>query len=135
MTDTNTTLDKEAVLALLASVEEPELGQSLTELKMIKDVTVDDGKVTVSIELPTPASTSKPKIQQDVTERLTQNGAREVDIVWTARVRSSSGGRMDAQPIKGVKNAICINTLPGTANIEARCKGMIDAMTAAGAKA
>ncbi|MES2144539.1 MAG: substrate-binding domain-containing protein, partial [Pseudomonadota bacterium] len=29
----------------------------------------------------------------------------------------------------GAKKGVCINTLPGTANIEARCKGMIDAMT------
>lgn len=35
----------------------------------------------------------------------------------------------------GAKKGVCINTLPGTANIEARCKGMIDAMTAAGASA
>lgn len=33
----------------------------------------------------------------------------------------------------GAKKGVCINTLPGTANIEARCKGMIDAMTEAGA--
>ncbi len=26
----------------------------------------------------------------------------------------------------GQKNVLCINTLPGTANIEARCKGVID---------
>jgi len=35
----------------------------------------------------------------------------------------------------GAKRGVCINTLPGTANIEARCKGMIDAMTKGGAKA
>lgn len=35
----------------------------------------------------------------------------------------------------GVKKGVCVNTLPGTANIEARCKGMIDAMTEAGATA
>lgn len=35
----------------------------------------------------------------------------------------------------GAKKGVCVNTLPGTANIEARCKGMIDAMTAAGAAA
>jgi simple sugar transport system substrate-binding protein len=35
----------------------------------------------------------------------------------------------------GAKKGVCINTLPGTANIEARCKGMIDAMTKGGAKA
>lgn len=35
----------------------------------------------------------------------------------------------------GSKKGVCINTLPGTANIEARCKGMIDAMTKGGGTA
>jgi simple sugar transport system substrate-binding protein len=35
----------------------------------------------------------------------------------------------------GAKKGVCINTLPGTANIEARCKGMMDAMKKAGATA
>ena len=35
----------------------------------------------------------------------------------------------------GVKKGVCVNTLPGTANIEARCKGMMDAMAKAGASA
>jgi simple sugar transport system substrate-binding protein len=34
----------------------------------------------------------------------------------------------------GQKNVLCVNTLPGTANIEARCKGVIDGITAAGGK-
>ncbi len=34
----------------------------------------------------------------------------------------------------GQKNVLCINTLPGTANIEARCKGLIDGITAKGGK-
>ncbi len=34
----------------------------------------------------------------------------------------------------GQQNVICVNTLPGTVNIEARCKGVIDGITAAGGK-
>ena len=34
----------------------------------------------------------------------------------------------------GMKNVLCINTLPGTANIEARCKGIKDSMEKAGVK-
>ncbi|MBI4924162.1 MAG: substrate-binding domain-containing protein [Devosia nanyangense] len=34
----------------------------------------------------------------------------------------------------GQKNVLCINTLPGTANIEARCKGVIDGITGKGGK-
>lgn len=48
-------------------------------------------------------------------------------------IAGQAGG---AQLLKlGAKKGVCINTLPGTANIEARCKGMIDAMTAGGATA
>lgn len=35
----------------------------------------------------------------------------------------------------GAKNVVCVNTVPGAANLEARCKGVIDAMTAKGATA
>ena len=35
---------------------------------------------------------------------------------------------------KGAKNVICVNTLPGAANQEARCKGLIDGITAKGGK-
>ncbi len=34
----------------------------------------------------------------------------------------------------GQKNVMCVNTLPGTVNIEARCKGVADAMSAKGGK-
>ena len=34
----------------------------------------------------------------------------------------------------GQKNVICVNTLPGAANIEARCKGITDGMAKAGVK-
>lgn len=35
---------------------------------------------------------------------------------------------------KGEKNLVCINTLPGAANIEANCKGMIDGIKSKGGK-
>lgn len=34
----------------------------------------------------------------------------------------------------GQKNVLCINTLPGASNTEARCKGVIDGVTTAGGK-
>ncbi len=45
-------------------------------------------------------------------------------------VAGQAGGEYFAKA--GMKNVMCVNTLPGTANIEARCKGVADAMTAAG---
>lgn len=47
-------------------------------------------------------------------------------------VAGTAGGEYFAA--HGQKNVLCINTLPGTANIEARCKGVIDGITAKGGK-
>ena len=35
----------------------------------------------------------------------------------------------------GAKNVLCVNTVPGAANLEARCKGIIDSVTKVGSKA
>ena len=35
---------------------------------------------------------------------------------------------------KGQKNILCVNTVPGAANLEARCKGTIDGITSKGGK-
>lgn len=35
---------------------------------------------------------------------------------------------------KGQKNVVCVNTLPGTANIESRCKGIADGIAKTGGK-
>ncbi len=40
----------------------------------------------------------------------------------------------EAMAAAGKKNVVCVNTLPGLANIEARCKGVSDAVKAAGGK-
>lgn len=43
-----------------------------------------------------------------------------------------AGGEYFAK--NGQKNVMCVNTIPGAANLEARCKGIADAMAAAGVK-
>ena len=45
-------------------------------------------------------------------------------------VAGVGGGEYFAK--NGVKNVLCVNTLPGTTNIEARCKGIADGMAANG---
>jgi simple sugar transport system substrate-binding protein len=41
-----------------------------------------------------------------------------------------AGGEYFAE--NGTTNVICVNTVPGAANLEARCKGVVDGMTEAG---
>jgi simple sugar transport system substrate-binding protein len=44
-----------------------------------------------------------------------------------------SGGETFAA--QGSKNVLCVNTIPGAANLESRCKGVMDGITAKGGKA
>jgi simple sugar transport system substrate-binding protein len=43
-----------------------------------------------------------------------------------------AGGKFFAE--KGVKNVLCVNTLPGATNTEARCKGIADGVASGGGK-
>lgn len=47
-------------------------------------------------------------------------------------VAGVSGGETFAA--KGSKNVLCVNTIPGAANLESRCKGVMDGITAKGGK-
>src|SRR5829696_2323341 len=102
-------LTKDQLLVAIKSVNEPETGRSLVELNMVPDILIDGNAVTVLVELLTPATAYRDRIAADIREAIaavTEVG--EVNIKWSARVRPSSGGRSDAQPIPGVKNAVAV---------------------------
>ena len=61
-------------------------------------------------------------------------GTRRDELRRQRRVpRRQGGGEYFAE--NGAKNVICVNTVPGAANLEARCKGVIDGITEAGGAA
>ena len=100
---------KDQVLEAIASVNEPNLGKSLVELKMIPDVEIDGRDVTIHIELGTPIVSYKERIASEMRAALAElPDVGAVDFKWSTRVRSSAGGRSDAQPIKGVRNTIAV---------------------------
>ncbi len=59
-------LDKDKILNTLSQVNDPELHRSLTDLKMVRDVGIQDGKVEVTIALTVPNCPLKAQIESDV---------------------------------------------------------------------
>ena len=57
---------EEAVLAALKTVQDPELHKDIVTLGMVKDLTVTDGKVSLMVELTTPACPLKDQIKADL---------------------------------------------------------------------
>lgn len=92
----------------LATVKDPEIGQPLTTLGMIKVLEVIDGTVRVTVELTTPACPLKGQIENEVRAAvLTVPGIDRVEVTLTARVRQ--GGILTGKPaMPGVKNIIAV---------------------------
>lgn len=100
-------LTPESVTNRLTKVVDPELEKNIVELGMVKEVTVESGRVRVGIELPTPAWEPKPLLDQEIRGALAGSaGNRTVDIAWGSNVLSSRPGAAAGQ-----------NLVPGARNI------------------
>jgi ATP-binding protein involved in chromosome partitioning len=93
--------------AALRGVQEPELGGDLETRGMVKAVSIDGDRVSLTIELTTPACPLKDEITSRIETALTPLGAGGVAIEWTAAVRRSTA-RAAQQLVPGVKNIIAV---------------------------
>lgn len=85
-------VEREAVMAALGRVKDPELFKDIVTLNMVKGVRIDGDDVSVHIELTTPACPMKDVIRRDVERALRDAGARGVHIDWSANTRGQQGG-------------------------------------------
>ena len=94
------------VLAALGTVMDPELHVSLVQAGMVKAVRVENGRVSATIELTTPACPLKGKIQADAEAALKRvPGVTGLDITWGAQVRGQPQG---TGMLPAVKNVILV---------------------------
>jgi ATP-binding protein involved in chromosome partitioning len=94
----------EAILAALSKVQEPELHRDLVSLNMIKDLTVSDGKVNMTILLTTPACPLRTRIESEARQAvLTVPGISSVQITMGSNVPSDGRPRGILElPVKNV---------------------------------
>lgn len=78
-------INENEVMEALAQVNDPELHRSLTELKMVRKVSVHGGKVDVIIALTVPNCPMKGKIETDVRQAIAAlPGVEEVTVELTS---------------------------------------------------
>ncbi|HEX7490181.1 MAG TPA: Mrp/NBP35 family ATP-binding protein [Candidatus Limnocylindrales bacterium] len=102
------TIAEAAVLKALATVQEPELGGNLVARNMIKDLVIDGAKVSLTIELTTPACPLKDEIESRVKAALDPIGVEELVVAWSSSVRRATPAPMSSQMLPGVKNIIAV---------------------------
>lgn len=106
-----TAITEEQVRQQLATVNDPELHKDLLSLGMIKTIAIDGATVRVHVELTTPACPLKDQIQGDVTRALrTIEGVENVELEWSAKVRTSRPG---STALPGVKNVVAVGAGKG----------------------
>ena len=112
MTST-TSVSRDDVLAALSTVKDPELHRDIVSLGMVKDLTVEDGRVSLTVELTTPACPLKETIERDIRATLgAVDGIAEVALDWGANVRASLP-REGQKPVEGVRNIIAVASNKG----------------------
>ncbi len=96
----------EQVKQALATVQEPELHRDLVTLDMVKDIQVQGGAVSFTIQLTTPACPLRGVIESNARAAVLKlGGVDEVRIKWDARV--TSNGRMGQLPMPA-RNVIAV---------------------------
>jgi len=91
---TESTVTREAVLAALSTVMEPELHRDLVTLNMIRDLTVENSKVAFTVVLTTPACPLRTKIENDARQAVIAiPGVKSVLVKMDANVPSDNRQR------------------------------------------
>ena len=101
-------MTKEDILKALSNVQEPDLGQDLVTLNMVKDVVVDGNHVSFTVVLTTPACPLKDMIMNACINavKLLVNKEAIVKVNFTS---NTSSNRKDGKTILGgVKNIIAV---------------------------
>jgi ATP-binding protein involved in chromosome partitioning len=104
---------EQAVLDALRTVNDPDLNKDIVALNFIKDLKVEDGKVSFTVELTTPACPVKKEMEQWARDAvLAVPGVREVQIRMTSSVSRGMAAE-GKQGIPGVKNIIAVGSGKG----------------------
>ena len=101
-------LTEAAIYEALRRVQEPELGRDIVTLNMVKDVTITDRRVDLTVELTTPACPLKDEIED---QRSVGAAWASAPAAWTSPGAPWSGVRRPAAGpslVPGVKNIIAV---------------------------
>src|SRR5512138_277391 len=106
------TITKEAVLAALSKVQEPELHQDLVSLNMIRELEVNGDIVSFTVMLTTPACPLRGRIDKECREAvMTVPGVKTVHIKMDSDVPND--GRMRGLVNMPIRNAIAVGSGKG----------------------
>jgi ATP-binding protein involved in chromosome partitioning len=110
----SSTITPEAVRHALARVSDPDLRKDLISLGFVKDLAIDGGRVSFTIELATPLSKAKAGIGEQARAAVAAiDGVESVDVTLASQIRSATAPERGGPPLPGVKNVIAVGAGKG----------------------
>lgn len=111
----HTTVTEAQVLDALRGIVDPDLHRDIVSLGFVKNLAIDGGRVSFTIELTTPACPVKEQFRRAATERVMQlPGVSEVQVELTANVRRGGPGPAPTvELIPGVAHTVAVTSGKG----------------------
>ena len=107
-----TSISKEAILQALGTVQEPDLGQDLVTLNMVRNLEIEGGNISFTVMLTTPACPFRAKLERDSKEAVMKiEGVTAVNVKMDSDVPND--GRMRGLVKTPIRNAIAVGSGKG----------------------
>ena len=101
------TISREQVEKVLSGVEDPNIKQDLISAKAVKDISIDNDAVTISIQLAYPAEGSKQQLTESIKNALSEKGISNCTVDISSKIVSHSVQK-GVSLLKNVKNTIAV---------------------------